>query len=75
MDVVAIVAIIGLVGLLGVKEYFNYKERIDMAKINRAKDVSEIEYLVPSSTPEPDEEEEQPLVQLEDMPELSATRE
>ncbi len=75
MDIVASIAIIGLVGLLGFNGWLHYRERIEITKIDKAKNVSEIEYLVPGKTPKDEEPDVDPLVSLENMPDLDEERE
>jgi len=75
MEIVSGLAIVGLVGLLGFNGWLHHKERIEMTKISKAKDVSEIEYLVPGKPPKDEEPEVDHLVSLENMPELDEERE
>lgn len=63
------ITITGLVVVLIIKEFLHYKERITLAKITKAKDVSELEYVFNAPEPEAKEVGEE-LVEISEMPDL-----
>lgn len=67
-NILAGLTITGLVVVLIVQAILHYKERITLAKINKAKDVSEMEYVF--TAPEEEKEGGEDLVDIEQMPDL-----
>ena len=67
MEIVASISIIGLVGLVAWQGYLNHKERIELAKVYKAKDLQEVEYLFPSKEEEVDTEVDTDIVDLEEF--------
>lgn len=68
---VAAVSIIGLVVVVIVQAILMHKERVEMAKIDKVKDISELEYVFAAPDPVVDEEIE--LVNIADMPDLKSS--
>ena len=64
--VVLSVVILGIIAIVITEKYFHYKERIDVQKIQKVKDVNELNYVFPQDDKEP-EEEEDTRVSLEDL--------
>ena len=63
--VLVIVTVLGLVIVLVIQSILHYKERIFTIKINKAKDLSEVETMF--STPVEEDDEEDDLVELSDI--------
>lgn len=70
MEYALIVAILGLVVVLVVLLVSNSRERVEMAKINKAKDLGEVEYVFGAPGVE-EEPEEDGVVDLADIPDIS----
>lgn len=66
--VIATISVLGLSVALCFNIYLSYKERKEIAILNKSKDVSEFEYIV-SDTKEEDEKPEE-LLEIEQMPDL-----
>ena len=67
MEVIAGISIIGLVGIIIWQAWLGHKERLELAKVYKAKDLQEVEYLFPpkqSTTPKPVDDD---IVDLEDF--------
>ena len=69
MDIVGIIAIIGFVVILCVEKYFHYKEKQDLIKMSRVKDVSDMEYVFGSEDDDLENniDKESNLISLEEM--------
>lgn len=67
-DILVGICVIGLVVVIVVKEVIAYKERIVLSKIQKATNVSELEYIFPQEKRE--QEPESQLVDLEDIPDI-----
>lgn len=65
----ASLSIIGLVVVLIVQAVLHHKERIALAKIDKAKDVSEVEYVF-TKPQEVDNEGGEELVDISEIPDL-----
>jgi len=70
METLGIVSIIGLVAIIIVKEFVSHKERLQIEKLRKAKDVNDV--LTLDKKPEGENEvlEEDNLVDLADMPDM-----
>lgn len=66
--IIALVSVLGLSGALCFNIFLSYKERKEMALLNKAKDVSEFEYITKDT--KEDEEEGEELLEIEQMPDL-----
>ena len=70
MEIFYIFAIIALTVVIVVKEILSYKERIVLAKVNKAKDVQEINYLFPEQEEPKAVEEDDSLIGMESIVEV-----
>lgn len=64
--IIIIVVIVGLIVLIGYKDYMYSKERVEMAKVSKVKDVQDLNYVFPSKEVE-EEVEEDTRVPLDDI--------
>lgn len=67
MEVLLGLAIVGLVVALVYDKHLSSKERMDLIRISKAKDLNEVEYIMGSKEEDGDEDEDEDVIPLEDI--------